>query len=341
MVDVIDPKPVSNTSSLAELFAEANRVRHLIIKGLQEEYFCEDVEPPEAAFGWSEEQIREFMESGGGQQDADNLTRDQPGGGRIQPPPEPPLPLPKRTGFALASLMPAAGPGKGGFDFSATCTLYREPALAHAIQPKPGGLFPPADPLLALLKSAGCEPFVPGGLVSSASGGFVYETHPFSWSHPRDGGCERQGVDLRLFFEPRFGDFPPRAFAAVRFSIAACGFPGSADDYVHGGAIITALDEVTAECVKVHIFPEATTSQLQTNLKAKVSPHVSYLVEASVTQELLNGMKAIAVGNVYETADAGAVISRATSLPKALATATSTMVNMAMIPAAMNTRYGE
>ena len=32
---------------------------------LQEEYFCDDVEPPPHALGWSEAELRSFFESGG------------------------------------------------------------------------------------------------------------------------------------------------------------------------------------------------------------------------------------------------------------------------------------
>ena len=36
-----------------------------LVKALQDEYFCDDVSPPPEASGWSEQALRDFMESGG------------------------------------------------------------------------------------------------------------------------------------------------------------------------------------------------------------------------------------------------------------------------------------
>ena len=51
--------------SVAEITAELGRLQQKLIKALQDEYFCDDVSPPPEAFGWSEQALRDFMESGG------------------------------------------------------------------------------------------------------------------------------------------------------------------------------------------------------------------------------------------------------------------------------------
>ena len=45
--------------------AELKRLQALLVSQLQGEYFCDDVEPPPLAFGWSEEKLREYFENGG------------------------------------------------------------------------------------------------------------------------------------------------------------------------------------------------------------------------------------------------------------------------------------
>jgi lysophospholipase L1-like esterase len=47
------------------LVHKLEETQRLLVKILQEEYFCDDIEPPARAFGWSESDIRSFMESGG------------------------------------------------------------------------------------------------------------------------------------------------------------------------------------------------------------------------------------------------------------------------------------
>lgn len=51
--------------SVASLLAEAKAVQAKLVKALQDEYFCDDLEPPPAAFGWPEDDLREFFENGG------------------------------------------------------------------------------------------------------------------------------------------------------------------------------------------------------------------------------------------------------------------------------------
>lgn len=51
--------------SVDELVASLKATQRQLVKALQDEYFCDDLEPPIEAFGWSEQSLREFMESGG------------------------------------------------------------------------------------------------------------------------------------------------------------------------------------------------------------------------------------------------------------------------------------
>ena len=50
---------------LAATVAELRRLQQVLVSQLQGEYFCDDLEPPQAAFGWSEDELRGFFESGG------------------------------------------------------------------------------------------------------------------------------------------------------------------------------------------------------------------------------------------------------------------------------------
>ena len=68
--------------SLDSLLATLAATQQQIVKALQDEYFCDDVEPPPEAFGWDLERLQAFMEAGG-----EHIDTSQPGGGRAQPPP--------------------------------------------------------------------------------------------------------------------------------------------------------------------------------------------------------------------------------------------------------------
>ena len=57
--------PAKTTTDAASTAAELLRLQRLLVKQLQDEYFCDDVEPPAIAFGWSESKLREYFESGG------------------------------------------------------------------------------------------------------------------------------------------------------------------------------------------------------------------------------------------------------------------------------------
>jgi hypothetical protein len=51
--------------SAAELVATLQKTQRLLVQTLQEEFFMDDVQPPDEAFGWSYERLKAFMESGG------------------------------------------------------------------------------------------------------------------------------------------------------------------------------------------------------------------------------------------------------------------------------------
>ena len=70
--------------STASLLAQLKELQSQLVKALQEEYFCDDLEAPAEAFGWSEQRLREFFESGGDGA-ATPVVPGQTGGGRLQP----------------------------------------------------------------------------------------------------------------------------------------------------------------------------------------------------------------------------------------------------------------
>lgn len=57
------PTPVMGT--LGELLALLAETQRAVVAALAAEYYCEDLEPPPAAFGWGEQELREYYESGG------------------------------------------------------------------------------------------------------------------------------------------------------------------------------------------------------------------------------------------------------------------------------------
>ena len=63
------------------------------------------------------------------------------------------------------------------------------------------------------------------------------------------------------------------------------------------------------------------------------------LVEASVASESAGGVRVVVAGSIFEATDAETVLTRASPPPAALATANSTMVNLAALPAHMKIRY--
>ena len=93
---------------------------------------------------------------------------------------------------------------------------------------------------------------------------------------------------------------------------------------------MTALDEITAECVKLHLFPEATTNQLAVKLFKKVSPNVTYLLEAVVGDMLAHNLKVEISGKLFE---ASAFETPRGAMPLANATSTSASEDRTRYPA--------
>jgi hypothetical protein len=52
-------------ASLGEQLALLAATQRAVVATLAAEYYCDDLEPPPAAFGWGEQQLREYFESGG------------------------------------------------------------------------------------------------------------------------------------------------------------------------------------------------------------------------------------------------------------------------------------
>lgn len=78
-------------ADIAALLEEATDVQSRLIAALQAEYYCDDVTPPPAAFGWPEGRLRSFFESGG-----EDVIESAPPAASLQLPPAPALLRPGR-----------------------------------------------------------------------------------------------------------------------------------------------------------------------------------------------------------------------------------------------------
>ena len=118
---------------------------------------------------------------------------------------------------------------------------------------------------------------------------------------------------------------------------------GKNENELTGGAAETTLDEITAEAAKHHFFPEATTSHFECKLKKKLAPNVTYLVEARHQKTLTEGLKVELLGRILDVSAFDALRDAPDAMvgDYLLATAISTMVNLAAIPGAFEARYGE
>ena len=56
-----------------------------LVRALQEETFCEDLQPPRAAFGWDEQQLRDYFDKGGVADDVGTLSDDASASARTPP----------------------------------------------------------------------------------------------------------------------------------------------------------------------------------------------------------------------------------------------------------------
>lgn len=300
---------------------ELAQLQRELVSVLQAEHFTDDLEPPPAAFGWTTERLVEFFESGG--QSAappdDARTDDsQPGGGRIQ----------LRAALTSVPLLPAA---KGVLletlvaDQTLGLQMYQDEGLRCGILGKANGLFPPADPVLAQLVSDGLRPVEPLQMHRCEGGGWGFQSlsHAggFSLSPIRE-----NPMDVRLFIAPGFDS--AQLFGAVRFSEYASSAIGLGDDYIHGGAIMTAMDEVTSQCACYKCFSEATTTAMECRVKKKVHPHITYKLEAQVTRQI-SEFRVEVEGKLLDA-----------SGQTVMATAKAQMANVAGVPGMMEAIYG-
>lgn len=59
------PASGSAPATVKETVAELQRLQKLLVTQLQNEFFCDDIEPPEIAYGWGEQKLRDYFENGG------------------------------------------------------------------------------------------------------------------------------------------------------------------------------------------------------------------------------------------------------------------------------------
>ena len=146
-------------ADVSTLTAQLLELQAQLVGALQAEYYCEDLSPPAEAFGWGEQRLRDYFESGGGAAadpappaTADGPAREavvpgQPGGGRYQVAAEA-----IRTAVDKPSLAPTLKALVGG-DGIAAAMRYQQSVIAAGIPDLLDGLFPPDDPLLKRLSS--------------------------------------------------------------------------------------------------------------------------------------------------------------------------------------------
>lgn len=249
-----------------------------LIDIMQDDHDCP--EPPEsAASEWTETEVREYFRSGGktlpGAEASDlpAVIPGQPGGGSHE-----------RVGD-MSWETPPASYAQGVL--TASLEEYQRVAVAEGIPDRDNSLFPPDDALLKqLANQRGLKPFQK--LLIGASGNF--EVVLGSWAVGDN--AAKNGMDLRYFYDTNtIGQkVGARVVAAVRFSDDAAigkGFWTSA----HGGAVETALDEVTAELAKIGIAPLAYTIDAQFSLKKPCPLNTSLVVEATVVSIVSDGLR--------------------------------------------------
>ncbi len=146
---------------------------------------------------------------------------------------------------------------------------FREVILAFGA-PEHGtwSLFPVDDPVLQSARGSRA-PYFKHTLHKASSGGFEFKPTSLGWTVGEK--AARAGLEYRAFFDP-LAPQSRSTHGAVRFSEGARADAGSFDDYVHGGAIQTLLDEVTAECAMIHVCVLPTTVEASFKILKKVGP---------------------------------------------------------------------
>ena len=204
--------------------------------------------------------------------------------------------------------------------------LLQEILLAHG-PPKAAewSLFAPDDPVLRRAQR-GRAPYAKHLLQRTADGKFTFQPTQKGWTVGRK--AAESGLEYRAFFEP--GAESRRTFGAVRFSSSARADEDGFDDYVHGGAIQSLLDEATAECAMVTVCVLPTTAEASFKIVRKVVPDRSLLFECEVVEETVPNLKFKVVGRLLDPQ--GDFL---------LAKCTATIANIGAIPEARRERYGE
>jgi acyl-coenzyme A thioesterase PaaI-like protein len=309
---------MSDLSTLLEQLASTQRQ---IVAMLQAEYFCDDVDAPPEALGWSETRLRAFFEAGG-------LEEEQ----KVVPPPE----FASRQSGVCAGralhpqeIIPlhSATPGRPVTEIAMgpnAPILYRETALRTGIPPLVNGLFAPADPLLHEYERDGYRPFVDHLLHKCKDGGYAFSKAD-GWVTGE--GAAAHGLDLRLFVKPK-GE-GRMICGALRFSDQARAGIAAADDFIHGGAIMTALDEACAELCKAILFPCCVTRSIEVRVVQKIVASRTYRVVVEIAEEKTPGTQYVVHAKI-QPADGG---------PQTLAWASATCVNVAGVESALLARY--
>jgi len=248
-----------------------------------------------------------------------------------------PAPAPARTP-ALPSAPPMASLGgpdgqkifplsewvgeHGVSHFQETVLAFGEPARGD------WSLFQSGDPVLK--QARGPRAPYHKHLLYKDPEGFSFRPTTEGWTVGEK--AARSGIEYRAFFEP--GTAQPKTFGAVRFSDAARADANGFDDFIHGGAIQTLLDEATAECAMIKKCVLPTTVEASFKIQKKVTPNRTYLFECEVTEEITRGVKYKVVGKLLEP--------HALKPSEAiLAVCNATIANIGAIPAARKDRYGE
>ena len=177
-----------------------------------------------------------------------------------------------------------------------TARGYAAAALRNGIPERLCSLFPPDDPLLASLESDPClMPFQKHLLDGEGEQALVEQ----SWA--AGDSAAHHGLDMRTYLHAPTADLETgnRLTAAVRFGEGAAIGSGHWLS-AHGGAISTALDEATAELVKITHAPLATTAEISYKLTRPVDLNLSHRVEAEVMEVRGGGLKIVVKGELFD-----------------------------------------
>ncbi|KDD75236.1 hypothetical protein H632_c792p0 [Helicosporidium sp. ATCC 50920] len=167
------------------------------------------------------------------------------------------------------------------FQLASTCEGYRAAARNQGIRERPNGLFPPADPLLTALAAAP-KTFPFEKLVATADGPYLA---PPAGGWATGNSAAASGLDLRLFYmEPFKGEDHGSVFGAVRFGDSAA-IAQECHLNVHGGAIMSALDEAASEMGKCDFAPVLGTVDASFRMHKAVPVHTSLRVECLITSK--------------------------------------------------------